>query len=239
MISVIIPMLNEEKLILPCLKQLLKQTASGFEVIVVDNGSSDESVERADSMVEEFAERGIGLHILSEPEGCQVEARALGIVKAKGEIIASLDADSFVAPDWIEQIQSHFEKHPACPGVGGSMKWRDRNFFMNTMAALFFRLSSLTGSYYFWALNCAYPKAAFEEVGGFSELQKILTTHEFNTPKDDLFLSHKLGHVHYEPKIKVTALVRIEGNKATPLEVWQRLVQEWKANQKLKRLLND
>jgi glycosyltransferase involved in cell wall biosynthesis len=98
-VSVIIPALNEEEMIGRCLGNLAEShfPASAFEVVLVDNGSTDRTVEVAES----FASR-LRLTILRRP-GVTISAlRNLGAAAAKGNILAFLDADCLVPPNWLE-----------------------------------------------------------------------------------------------------------------------------------------
>ena len=106
MISVIIPAYNEEATIRRCLTALSSQTVprSSYELIVVDGNSRDRTreiaAEYADLVFIEESERVPG-------------ARNDGFARAKYDIVATTDADSIAAPDWIEQIIFSFKN----PGV--------------------------------------------------------------------------------------------------------------------------
>ena len=101
MISVIIPAYNEEATIQRCLSALSNQTVprNSYELIVVDGNSSDRTreiaAEYADLVFIQKSERVPG-------------ARNDGFARAKYAIVATTDADSIAAPDWIEQILHSF-----------------------------------------------------------------------------------------------------------------------------------
>src|SRR5512138_937433 len=106
MISVIIPTFNEEENIAQCLVSLSHQTVprDSYEIIVVDGGSKDATCEiarkYADSVFTQTSKKVGG-------------ARNDGVMAAKGEIIATTDADCILPPDWIARIAEDFEK----PGI--------------------------------------------------------------------------------------------------------------------------
>ena len=102
MISVIIPAYNEEATIRRCLTALSNQTVprSSYELIVVDGNSRD----RTREIAAEYAD----LVFIQESERVP-GARNDGFDRAKYDIVATTDADSIAAPDWIEQIIFSFK----------------------------------------------------------------------------------------------------------------------------------
>ncbi len=98
-VSVIIPALNEERYIANCLACLTAQTIplDQFEVILIDNGSTD----RTRDVAESFQSK-ISLTILTRIGGTIAGLRNEAARHAHGEIFAFLDADCYVAPDWLE-----------------------------------------------------------------------------------------------------------------------------------------
>lgn len=97
-VSIIIPAFNEEKVIGRCLDSLalLERPRESFEVIVVDNGSTDRTREIARSF------SGIlPMTVLEKPKVHVSTLRNLGAAQARGGILAFLDADCLVSPDWL------------------------------------------------------------------------------------------------------------------------------------------
>jgi glycosyltransferase involved in cell wall biosynthesis len=92
-ISVIIPLYNKEKTISDTLDSLLKQSFKDFDVIIIDDGSTDESV----NIVSEFKDKRIRL--IRKNNGGVSSARNMGLLMSKGEYIFFLDADDFVKPN--------------------------------------------------------------------------------------------------------------------------------------------
>ena len=108
-VSVIIPNFNGKTFLQPCLESLIKQEKADKEVIVVDNGSQDESVEFVKSYFPEV--RVIALNKNLGFAGAVNQ----GIQQAKGDFIAVLNNDTVVEPDWLEVICSFLRENP---GVG-------------------------------------------------------------------------------------------------------------------------
>jgi glycosyltransferase involved in cell wall biosynthesis len=110
-VSIIIPALNEEKMIGRCMESLTRLTFARdrFEVLVVDNGSRDNTLMIAES----FNDR-LNLKVLQQA-GVRISAlRNLGARAAAGDIVAFLDADCLAPADWLDRI---FALAPA-DGVG-------------------------------------------------------------------------------------------------------------------------
>ena len=109
-LSVVIPAYNEEKRIGHCLKSVFNQTVKPYEVIVVDNNSTDRTVEIA---------REMGAKVVVQPLQGATYARNMGFDEAKGEVIARTDADTIVPNDWIEKYKEHFEEDPLLDSMAG------------------------------------------------------------------------------------------------------------------------
>lgn len=96
--SVVIPLYNKEHYIEKTLKSVLNQTLQDFEIIVVDDGSSDKSIDVAKSVVSDK------IRIISQDNQGVSVARNTGIENAKGEYIAFLDADDEWKENYLETI---------------------------------------------------------------------------------------------------------------------------------------
>lgn len=95
LISVIIPVYNEEKYLGFCLESLKKQTYKNLEIIVVDDGSTDKSRDTANKY---------GVRLFEQSHSGPGNARNLGASKANGEILAFLDADMKYDKYYIERL---------------------------------------------------------------------------------------------------------------------------------------
>ncbi len=98
-VSVVIPAHNEEKRIAGAIEALLKQNYHWYEIIVVDNASTDRTTEVASKFP---------VTIVYEPRKGLLWARERGRAEADGDIIANMDADCRPEPDWISRGLSHF-----------------------------------------------------------------------------------------------------------------------------------
>ena len=99
-LSVIIPVFNCERFIEKCLQSLLNQSYQDFEIIVIDDGSTDASLHKAESVLAQWSHCAI-LH--QENQGASA-ARNSGISCAQGEWITFVDGDDYLAPDYLEHL---------------------------------------------------------------------------------------------------------------------------------------
>lgn len=105
-ISVVIPLFNKEKHVARALNSVISQSFDDFEVIVVDDGSTDRSV----SVVRRFADPRI--NIIQQPNSGVSAARNRGVMAAKADLIAFLDSDDEWLPDHLETLLKLHQKYP-------------------------------------------------------------------------------------------------------------------------------
>lgn len=99
-ISIIIPIHNAGKTLRRCLNSVLNQTYQNYEVIVVDNNSTDETKD----IIKKFRGRSEKIRYFFELHTGRSSARNAGIKEAEGEIIAMTDADCLVPENWINEL---------------------------------------------------------------------------------------------------------------------------------------
>lgn len=100
-VSVIVPVYNVEKFIDKCLNSLVNQTLKEIEIIVVNDGSPDNSQKIIDKYVKKYPEK---VQSFIKENGGQGSARNLGMEKAKGEYIGYVDSDDFVEKDMYKKL---------------------------------------------------------------------------------------------------------------------------------------
>ena len=106
-VSVIVPVYNVEKFIDKCLNSLVKQSLKEIEIIVVNDGSPDNSQKIIDKYVKKYPEK---VQSFIKENGGQGSARNIGIVKAKGEYISFVDSDDWLDLDALEKMYSLAKK---------------------------------------------------------------------------------------------------------------------------------
>lgn len=97
MISIIVPVYNVEKYLRKCLDSILSQTYSDFELLLIDDGSKDQS----GVICDEYAVKDSRIRVFHKENGGVSSARNLGIEQAKGEWITFIDSDDWVDADYL------------------------------------------------------------------------------------------------------------------------------------------
>jgi GT2 family glycosyltransferase len=127
LVSVIVVCWNAAAVLGRCLDHLLAQDYANRELIVVDDGSEDATPQIARAA----SERGeLTLLASRRNRGCP-GARNLGLGRARGEIVAFIDADGFATPDWLSEIVRAFDADPAIGGVASTVFYADNPTVLN------------------------------------------------------------------------------------------------------------
>jgi len=114
LVSIIIPVYNAEKYIFKCLKSVLNQTYTNIEVIIIDDQSTDKSLEICTKLQKEDSR----IKIYMQSHSGVVVARKKGIINSSGEYICFVDADDFVKNTLIENLLNEMRKCDiVCAGV--------------------------------------------------------------------------------------------------------------------------
>lgn len=108
-VSVLIPAFNESEYIGKCIESVLalKYPKEKLEIIVLDDGSTDNTAEIAKKYVKNA--RGISVKVIRKKNTGKADSLNKGIKIAKGELVATLDADSYVSPFSLRKIIAHFD----------------------------------------------------------------------------------------------------------------------------------
>lgn len=124
MVSVIIPIYNGESFIDSCLKSVLHQTYKNVEIILINDGSKDQSLNK----LKEYAKTYKNIILISQKNGGASSARNAGIKKASGEFLLFIDVDDTVSLEYIETLVKHIKDNDVL--VTGYRRGRDiKNFY--------------------------------------------------------------------------------------------------------------
>jgi glycosyltransferase involved in cell wall biosynthesis len=106
LISVIVPVYGVEKYIAKCLESIIHQTYHNLEVILVDDGTKDNSGE----ICEKYAQKDSRIKVYHKTNGGLSDARNYGIERSTGEYLTFIDSDDYIDPDYVEFLYRMIEK---------------------------------------------------------------------------------------------------------------------------------
>lgn len=173
MISVIIPLYNKAPFITSTLQCVLQQTFTHYEIVVVDDGSTDDGVARVESVADDR------IRIIRQKNGGVSAARNRGIAEARGEFVAFLDADDEWKPDYLSSQMELVRKYPQCDVFASNYEFRNVEGKVTHTIINKLPFESIDGvlDNYFEVASCSHPplwtsavmvrKAAIQSVGGF------------------------------------------------------------------------
>lgn len=177
-VSVIIPVYNAQETIEECLESIITQERSPEQVILIDNGSSDETVARIKSFADK--NKGSNILLLSEQKRGAAAARNKGLQYAEGDIIAFVDSDCLSRQDWLKNMLGLYERDEV-DAIGGityiynpktcSQKLEALDLVIPDElrgAVLKMKYETLFGKI-MGTFNCSCKKEALEKIGGFDD----------------------------------------------------------------------
>ena len=100
LISIIVPVYKAEKHLSECIDSIISQTYENFELILIDDGSPDNSGKICD----EYAEKDKRIRAIHKENGGVSSARNTGLDNASGEYITFIDSDDFVDKQYLEKL---------------------------------------------------------------------------------------------------------------------------------------
>ena len=172
MISVVIPLYNKKDSVAHTLECVLNQTYQEFEIVVVDDGSTDGSAE----VVEGFADERIRL--IRQENGGVSAARNRGIKETRSEYVAFLDADDEWKPEHLQTLVGLMEKYPQCGAYSTNYEFKQGDKVKHTILnKIPFDGEDGVLTNYFEVASCSHPpvwtsaacikKSLLNEIGGF------------------------------------------------------------------------
>lgn len=172
--TVVIPLFNKANFIERCLTSLNKQTFKNFEIVIVDDGSTDDSVRIAEIFIDENTTL-----IRQKNSGVSI-ARNNGVKKASYEYVVFLDADDTWESDFLNELDQLIEQYPNAGiyGLNNIFKTKDGNSIIIDFKKIlnnenrgfikdYFDSFSKYGKSPFSNSSCCIPKDVFVKIGGY------------------------------------------------------------------------
>lgn len=173
--SVIIPLYNKECFIENTLKSVLNQSFTDFEVIIINDGSTDKSEEKTlefkDARIQYFHKENGGVS----------SARNFGIEKSKSDYIAFIDADDYWYPNFLQEMHQNIHKHPEFKVFSAAIEVETAKKVIPSKYSIlktgdceivnYFEASSKESV--IWTSCAVFHKSVFEKVGVFDPKIKI------------------------------------------------------------------
>ncbi len=162
LVSIIIPVYNQEKLIKKVIDGVFKSTYTNIEVIAVNDGSKDNTADILHALEKKYSE----LKVIHKPNGGKRTAVATGFYAAKGNYLVLIDSDSLVDKHAIEEFMSAFSANPEVGGIAGNGKVlnADKNLLTKCQDAWYdscFNIHKTTESTFGSVLCCSGCLAAY------------------------------------------------------------------------------
>ena len=114
MISIILPVYNTERYLPDTIDSILNQSYTDFELIAINDGSTDQSL----SILKEYAEKDARVRLIDKPNSGVSDTRNRGISVSKGDYLCFIDADDIIAPYYLESLMrianEHFADYVVC-----------------------------------------------------------------------------------------------------------------------------
>ncbi|MBI2589398.1 glycosyltransferase family 2 protein [Candidatus Saccharibacteria bacterium] len=159
-LSIVIPAYNEEDYLGPCLDSIARQTIQPDEVIVVNNNSSDKTIQ--------LTSKRKFVKLINQPRQGTAYAQKTGFKAATGDIIGRIDADTRLETDWVEKALCFFDTNPRVAAVTGKAYFYDFPFrrLSSVVHHSFYQLSQklVTGSDILWGANMVLRSADWRSV---------------------------------------------------------------------------
>lgn len=198
-ISLVIIAYNEEKYIGQCLNSVLENGAGLFEIIVVNNSSTDKT--------ESIARGFPGVKVITESVKGTSNARHRGFLESKGDIIAFLDADTKMPIHWIDKVKFFLNKDDRIVCLTGPYVYYDMSLFGKFITWLCYKLiywpTYLLVGYLVVGGNFVARRSALEAIGGLDSNIKF-----YGDDTDIGRRLHKVGKVKFMLKFYMYSSAR-------------------------------
>ncbi len=218
-LSIVIPAYNEARVLGACLDAIANQSVSPDEVIVVDNNSTDATVE--------IANRYDFVTVVQAPLQGIVHARDAGFNASRSDIIGRVDADTILDPDWVEQTKLFFANNQEVAAVTGDCYFYDipLSRLMSASQAIMYHSIQrrIAGTTVLWGSNMALTSKAWSAMRNHHDTSKELD--------EDIMLSLRMADagLKIEKSMAMVAGVSLRRGQLRPAEFYKYL-SSWPRN---------
>lgn len=220
MISLVVPAYNEGMVIQAAIRSLLLLDYPNYEVLVIDDGSSDDTYEKSLAVARE--DHDVPIRVITKPNGGKADALNTGMTHARGEFILNMDGDTKLSRNTLRACIRHFD-NPSVGAVAGNVKVLNRDNMWTKLQALEYvegLAMARKAQSFMRAVNIIpgplgmFRKTVLQQAGGY----------DHDTFAEDCDLTLKLlmrgWHIAYEP----TAIAWVE----TPSRLLDLLKQRYR-----------
>lgn len=196
-VSFYIPAYNVEKFIGPCIETIMQQSYPVSEIIIIDDGSKDRTVEIAQKypvkIVRHDNNRGLAA------------VRNTGVINAQFDYIGSVDADCLPEPDWLERLMKHFDLGNIA-GVSGKLIEKYQSKMPDRWRAIHMKqywegTELIINPMHLFGNNTVFYRPALADVGYYKD------SPEYRTNNEDYYISRCLLEKNYSIIYDPDALV--------------------------------
>lgn len=164
-LSVIMPCYNQAQYIEEAIESVINQTYRNWELIIIDDGSTDNSFEIA----EKYASGDQRIKCLSQPNGGPSKARNNGVKKSVGKYLMFFDSDDKLAPQYFDKGIDYMSSHPNCAVFYSRLKRFGKKNDELTIRFTSYQDHLCSSSLF---PTCIMHRTDFERIGGFDEDMK-------------------------------------------------------------------
>ena len=220
MITLVVPAYNEGMVIQAAVRSLLLLDYPNYEVLVIDDGSSDDTYEKSLAVARE--DHDVPIRVITKPNGGKADALNTGMTHARGEFILNMDGDTKLSRNTLRACIRHFD-NPSIGAVAGNVKVLNRDNIWTKLQALEYvegLAMARKAQSFMRAVNIIpgplgmFRKTVLQQAGGY----------DHDTFAEDCDLTLKLlmrgWHIAYEP----TAIAWVE----TPSRLLDLLKQRYR-----------
>lgn len=184
LVSVIIPVYNVEKYLSRCLDSVICQTYSDLEILLINDGSTDESGKICD----EYAKKDRRIRVIHKKNGGVSSARNIGLRHATGEYVGFIDSDDYISPHMYQCLVDNIEKEKADISIVGFLNEESLNDFVPYWAQKEYRMFSKSEQIDKLLTNTFYTCSCCDKIIKRSLLVDLYFDEKIKQYEDLLFL---------------------------------------------------